>query len=334
MASQTPATVESLLSLLDQGKPFSPDPDQVTALIESSDKNLTDLFRLSDRLREKHAGRRVFLCSIINAKSGKCSQNCAFCAQSSFHHTSIDTYPLLSEEALTDQALAMAKAGATHYSIVTSGHSLNEAEIDRICRAVETIRKKTDLTVCGSLGMLSAASARKLIASGMTRYHHNLETARSHFDRICTTHSYDEDIETIHTAADNGFAVCSGGIFGLGESWAQRVEMAFTLRDLPVNTLPVNFLNPVPGTRLEDRSLVPALDALLCIAIFRLVNPDKNITVCGGREITLRDFQSWVFAAGANGLMIGNYLTTSGRDQAMDIAMIRDADLSISGELP
>jgi biotin synthase len=168
----------------------------------------------------------------------------------------------------------------------------------------------------------------------MTRYHHNLETARSHFDQICTTHSYDEDIETIHTAADNGFQVCSGGIFGLGESWAQRVELAFTLRDLPVNTLPVNFLNPVTGTRLEHLPLVPALDALLCIAILRLVNPDKNITVCGGREITLMDAQNRLFTAGANGLMIGNYLTTSGRDQAMDIAMIRDAGLSISGDLP
>lgn len=310
------------------GDYVSPEPEEVLALVEGCDDHLSSLLMITDLIRQKRSRNRVFLCSIINAKSGKCSQDCAFCAQSSAHKTQIDTYPLLSVDELKDKALMMENQGATHYSIVTSGHSLSEAEIDRVCTAVEIIRNKTRLTVCGSLGMLSESSAKKLISSGMTRYHHNLETARSHFDQICTTHSYDEDLDTIQTAVDNGFQVCSGGIFGLGESWAQRVELAFTLKDLPVDTIPVNFLNPVPGTRLEHMPLVSPRDALLCIAIMRLVNPDKSVTICGGREITLKDFQSWVFAAGANGLMIGNYLTTSGRDQAMDIEMIRDAGLS------
>lgn len=302
--------------------------DDVLSLIEHRRDIMPGILLLTDRILKKRSGDTVFLCSITNAKSGKCSQDCAFCAQSSFHKTRITTYPLIEVRDMADRALAMEKAGATHYSLVTSGHSLNETEIDRICRAVEMIRKKTKLTVCGSLGMLSENSARKLIESGMTRYHHNLETARSHFDRICTTHTYDEDIETIHTAVAHGFDVCSGGIFGLGESWEQRVELAFTLRDLPVNTLPINFLNPVPGTRLENAPLLSPMDAITCIAVMRLVNPDKNITICGGREVTLRDFQSWVFTAGANGLMIGNYLTTSGRDLAMDLAMIGDSGLT------
>ena len=159
--------------------------------------------------------------------------------------------------------------------------------------------------------MLSRESAEKLIASGMTRYHHNLETARSHFDSVCTTHTYEEDIETVQTARSVGFDVCCGGIFGLGETWEQRVELAFTLKELDIDTIPVNFLNPVSGTKLEKMPLLKAMDALKCIALIRLINPGKSIAICGGREIVLNDFQSWIFKAGADGLMAGNYLTIS-----------------------
>ena len=299
--------------------------EEALTLVHPSTRDLPELFHCADKLRNAFKQNRVFFCSILNARSGRCSENCAFCAQSSYHDTRIETYPLLSSDAMVEKALQMEAQGASHYSIVTSGHSLGSTDIDTICRAVEQIVKKTRLTVCGSLGMLSENSAKKLIASGMTRYHHNLETARSHFPSICTTHSYDEDLETVHTAVSNGFKVCSGGIFGLGESWEQRVELCMTLRDLPVDTLPINFLNPVKGTRLENQPLVSPMDALCCIALARLTNPRRSITVCGGREITLRDFQSWVYRAGADGLMIGNYLTTSGRDGAMDIGMTRDA---------
>jgi biotin synthase len=301
-------------------------PDEALTLVTETDPS--QLFMCSDQVRETFKGKDIFFCSIINARSGKCSENCAFCAQSSFHDTRIDTYPLLSVETITEKALLMEKTGATHYSIVTSGHSLKDDDIDQVCRAVESIRKQTRLTICGSLGMLSEKHAKKLISSGMKRYHHNLETARSHFGKICTTHDYDEDIATVRTAVDNGFDVCSGGIFGLGESWEQRVELAFTLKDLPVDTIPVNFLNPVKGTRLESSPLMHPMDALRCIALMRIVNPSKSITICGGREVTLKDFQSWVYAAGANGLMIGNYLTTSGRDAGMDIAMTAEAGFS------
>lgn len=289
---------------------------------------VTDLVLCANKLRQHFKKDKIFLCSIINAKSGKCSQDCAFCAQSSFHQTTIETYPLLSPETIIDNALEMHTAGATHYSVVTSGHSLTDDEIDQICKAVGIIREKTDMTVCGSLGMLSETSARKLIQSGMTRYHHNLETAESHFDKICTTHSYSEDIDTIQIAKKHGFNVCSGGIFGLGESWNQRVELAFTLKELDIDTVPVNFLNPVAGTKMETMDLLSPMDAIKIIALLRIINPEKNITICGGREITLKDFQSWVFPAGTNGLMIGNYLTTSGRDMAMDIEMINALGLT------
>lgn len=280
------------------------------------------------RCRERR-GDTVFLCSIVNAKSGKCSQDCAFCAQSASHETGVDIYPLMDEETLVARGLAMARAGATRFGIVTSGHSLNDAEIDRVCRVVERLRKETELTICGSLGMLDAKRGERLLSSGMGRYHHNLETSRSHFDAICTTHTYDEDIETVQLAAELGFGVCCGGILGLGESWAQRVELAMTVKELKADTIPINFLTPVAGTRMADRPLMPALDALKSVALFRLIAPEKRITVCGGREVTLRDFQSWLFSAGADGFMVGNYLTTAGRSLEDDFKMVADAGLCV-----
>lgn len=322
-----PDPAEILETILSQPD-FDITPDQALRLVHPDTRDMAALLHAADTRRRNNKANEVFLCSILNARSGRCSENCAFCSQSSFHDTQIPIYPLLSAHDMVDKAVSMEKQGATHYSIVTSGHSLGDADIDTICRAVESIRHLTKLTVCGSLGMLSEESARRLMSSGMTRYHHNLETARSHFPNICTTHSYDEDIDTIRTAAANGFKVCSGGIFGLGESWEQRVELCFTLKDLPVDTVPINFLNPVKGTRLEHMPLLSPMDALACIALVRLTHPRRGVTVCGGREVTLRDFQSWVYLAGADGLMIGNYLTTSGRDAAMDIAMTRDAGLT------
>lgn len=300
-------------------------------LVEPDRFDPAELFCASDIIRRHYKGESVFLCSIINAKSGRCSQDCAFCAQSSCHNTDIETWPLSAPETIVENALKMYRAGATRYSIVTSGLSLNDKEIDDVCKAVAAIKEKTGLVVCGSLGMLNEKSAAKLIASGMTRYHHNLETAESHFEYICTTHSWQEDIDTIKLAAKYGFKVCSGGIFGLGETWKQRIELAFTIRSLEIDTIPVNFLNPVPGTRMEKRPLLKPLDALKTIALMRFINPEKSITICGGREITLRDFQSWVFASGSDGLMIGNYLTTTGRDLNADIDMVDALGLKVGG---
>jgi len=292
-----------------------------------SQDNAVDLIMCANKIREKYKKNNVFTCSIINAKSGRCSEDCAFCAQSAFHKTGIETYPLLDKEKIINNSILMEKAGAVKYSMVTSGHSLSSKEIDSIGHAAEEINRQTDLSVCASLGQLTESMAIKLKEKGVITYHHNLETARSYFDQICTTHDYDEDIHTVKLAKSAGLKVCSGGILGLGETWAQRVELGFALKELDVDSIPINFLNPIPGTRMENRSLLLPMDALKCIAIFRFINPDKDITICGGREKTLGDFQSWIFMAGANGIMIGNYLTTKGRSAEMDMDMIRQMGL-------
>ena len=281
-----------------------------------------ELLAYAGRVRYRFTKSDVFTCVILNAKSGQCSQDCAFCAQSAHHKTGVKIYPLLDIEMLIENALTAQENGATNFSMVTSGQMLSGKEIDRISLAAEKIRQKTDLTVCASLGELTGDMAKQLKQSGVTNYHHNLETAGSYFHEICTTHDYEEDICTIKEAASAGLRICSGGILGLGESWEQRIELAATLRDLNVDSIPINFLNPIPGTKLENRPLVKPMDALKSIAIFRMMNPEKDIPICGGREITLKDLQSWVFMAGANGLMIGNYLTTKGRSIEMDMEMI------------
>ncbi len=296
-------------------------------LTDLQGERIFDLLACADKIRRNYKQDDIFTCVIVNAKSGRCSQDCAFCAQSAYHKTGVEVYPLLDEKTLLQRALLAQESGATNYSMVTSGHMLSGEDIERICRTVEQIRKETDLTVCASLGALNGDTAIQLKQSGITNYHHNLETSASYFHNICTTHEYDEDIFTLKQAASSGLRVCSGGILGLGESWAQRVELAFTLKELEVDSIPLNFLNPIPGTKLENRSVMRPLDALKSIAIFRMINPEKDITICGGREVTLKDLQSWIFAAGANGLMTGNYLTTKGRNIETDMEMIESLGL-------
>lgn len=288
-----------------------------------------DLVEHAAKIREHFLGNKIFTCSIINAKSGQCTEDCAFCAQSSHHTADIRIYPLLDVDTLVETARKREKEGASRYSMVTSGFKLKQAEIDTICRAADRIRKETGLIICASVGVVDMPYLRQLKSSGITRYHHNLETARSYFHAVCTTHDYEADIEAILLARQEGMDVCSGGIFGLGETWEQRVELAVTLRDLDVDAIPLNFLNPIPGTRLEKRGLLSPVEGLKAIAITRFLNPRRHITICGGRERTLSELQSKLFEAGADGLMIGNYLTTLGRDVEDDMKMIRALSLQI-----
>jgi biotin synthase len=267
-------------------------------------------------------GHRPFTCSITNAKSGTCSQDCTFCAQSGHYDTGSPTHPLLPLEELIERGLAMHKAGAKCYSLVTSGLRLSSAEIDRICRCVMELKSRTSLELSASLGLLSEDYADRLTRAGLTRYHHNLETARSYFPSICTTHDYEDDVATVRLARKHGLNICSGGILGLGETWAQRIELAATLADLKVDTVPLNFLSPIPGTPLQDSSLLSPHDALKSVALFRFMLPRASITIAGGRERILGDFQSWLPLAGANGMMIGNYLTTKGRNLDADLRML------------
>ncbi len=290
------------------------------------------LFMAASQVKEHFVGSRVSLCSIINAKSGRCAENCAFCAQSSHHSSDVPVYPLIDEESLVAGAHAAEKCGSICYGIVTSGTGINPGdELDRICRALKRIRMETSIPPSCSLGILDNETAKKLKEAGADTYHHNLETSRSFFPQICTTHDYEEDVATIKAAKSAGMKVCSGGIFGLGETPAQRIEMALTLKELEVDSVPLNFLNPIAGTRLENASNISPQECLVTIALYRLLLPDKMITVCGGREKNLRDLQSWMFFAGASGTMIGNYLTTTGRNTDDDWQMLRDLELDTEG---
>lgn len=295
---------------------------EALVLSDLAGDDIIDFLAGANKITSAYLPKEIFTCTILNAKSGHCSQDCAFCAQSAHHQTEIKSYPLLCKEKMVANSLEMEKSGASFFSMVTSGERLTDAEIKIICSATAEIKAKTSLTICGSLGMLTENQASALKQNGMTNYHHNLETAESFFDRICTTHTYAEDIETLKAATASGLLACSGGILGLGESWAQRIELAFTLKNLKVKRIPINFLIPIPGTRLENQPSLSPMDALKSIALFRFINPQTDITICGGREHTLKDYQSWIFMAGANGVMIGNYLTTRGRDMQMDLEMI------------
>lgn len=311
--------------IIDNG--YVPSYEEACALAHLPEENTFDLLACAHKITRAFKGNRITLCAILNAKSGFCTEDCTFCAQSSHHQTGISTYDLKSEDFMVTDAIGRREAGATRFSMVTSGLMLTEEEIATICRSTERIKENTDITVCASVGTLTPERARALRESGVSVYHHNLETARSFFDQICTTHDYEDDINTLKLVKEEGFRVCSGGILGLGESWEQRVELACTLRDLDVEGIPLNFLNPVPGTKMENRRLLSPMEALKSIALFRFVNPDRDIFICGGREVTLKDYQSWIFIAGANGCMVGNYLTTQGRSVEMDLEMIRELGL-------
>ena len=282
------------------------------------------LLPLSNRVRRHHCGQKIALCAITNAKSGRCPEDCAFCAQSISYDTGVEIFPLIKVAELTERAREAAVCGVENFSIVTSGTAVDnpdeQAEIIAMLKKIEA----QEMAPCASLGFLDAVTARRYRQAGLKHYHHNLETARSFFPQICTTHDYEKAVTTVKTAKDAGLYVCSGGIMGLGESWAQRVELALTLRELRVDSIPLNFLLPVNGTPLADEPGLTPFQALLTIAMFRLVCPACDIRICGGRQRTFGDFQALLFPAGANGLMVGNYLTTSGRQWQDDCRLLSD----------
>ena len=320
--------IEQLIKKVKAGE--APSDAEGQAILESRGAELTRIFAGAHALREEHFGDRAELCSIINAKSGRCAENCAFCAQSAHARTAAPVYPLKSLEEIVAGARQALSEGSHCYGIVTSGTRVDPGpELERILDALKEIRRLGGIDASASLGILDTSTAKELAAAGCVTYHHNLETARSFFPKICSTHDYAEDVATVRAAKAAGMKVCCGGIFGLGESPAQRVELARTLRDLEVDSVPLNFLNPVPGTRLEGAQHLTPMDCLRIIALFRYFLPDRRIAVCGGREQNLREFQSWIFMAGASGTMVGNYLTTKGRDRDTDLQMFADAEVII-----
>ena len=295
-----------------------------------SPADIHHLIAQANRIRAEFHGDRIDLCAIVNAKSGRCSENCGFCAQSSHFKTEAAIYPLMTHEEIMDAGNKAVDAGAYRFSIVTSGKGvINRSDMDAIVREVEELTRM-GIRVCASLGLLSDETALALKQAGLERYHHNLETSRSHYPSICTTHDFQDRVDTVYTAHRAGLEVCCGGILGLGESRKQRVELAFEIKDLPVRSIPINILNPIPGTPLGDQPPLEPLEVLKTIAVFRFILPDREIRTCGGREMNLRGLQPLMFTAGCTGTMIGNYLTTEGRNPEQDIRDIEDLGLTIA----
>ena len=274
------------------------------------------------------AGPERFTCGIINAKSGRCTEDCAFCAQSRHHKTNAPAYPLVTGEALLGRARELAERGVTRMGIVTSGAGPSREDFEQICAAARHIRQEVDIELCASLGALSPDKAQKLKEAGFSSYHHNLETARSFYPSICSTHDYQVRCDTVLRAREAGLRVCSGGLFGLGESWAQRIELAQTLQELRVDSIPVNFLMPIPGTGLESAKPLSAVEGLGILVLLRLMHPERDIVICGGRATTLGEWDRLGMFSCANGMMVGDYLTEKGGPFERDLALARDlADL-------
>ncbi len=288
------------------------------------------LLDTTEAVRRRFKGDGIRLCSIVNARSGHCSEDCSFCSQSARSKAAIRKYPLLGEEEIVRAAREARDRGAREFSIVGSGLAMrSRRELERVGNAVERIRTELGLETCVSLGTLSAESVAYLLSRGLRSVHHNLETSRRFFPSMCTTHDYEEDVRAVRDAKAAGAWVCCGGIFGIGETPQDRVDLAMTLRELAVDSIPINFLNPVDGTPLAGRRELTPYDGIRIIAMMRLVNPAREIIVCGGREVCLRDLQGLMFAAGATGTMAGNYLTTAGRPADEDVRMIADLGLSV-----
>jgi biotin synthase len=291
-------------------------------------EEIMELLCWTNKVRHRSKGRTIDLCAIINAKSGRCSEDCTFCAQSAHYPTRIKKYSLRSESDLLEAAGQARASGAARFSLVTSGRSLlRPKELERVCRVISSLAGKGMISPCASLGLLTPELAEALKKAGLVRYHHNLETGPKYYPSICTTHSFSDRLATLRLAREAGFSLCSGGIFGLGETLDDRLEMAFLLKKMQVDSVPLNFLNPIPGTPLASQPPLPPLEILKSIALFRLILPEADIRTCGGRENSLRTLQPLMYLAGCNGTMIGNYLTTAGRNPETDIQEILDLGL-------
>lgn len=273
--------------------------------------DLAWLKQAANLIRKHFCGNNFDLCSIINGKSGRCSENCKYCAQSIHYQTSVEVYDLLNETTIKDVALYNENKGVGRFSIVTSGRRLNNQDFLDTVKIYQNLHATTKISLCASLGLLDLEQLKQLKAVGVKRYHNNLETSRNFFSNICTTHSYQQKIETIKAAQKAGLEVCSGGIMGMGESWQDRVDLAFELKGLGIKSIPINILNPIPGTPLEHLCPLSKEEVERIFAIFRFILPDATIKMAGGRGL-LNDQGLSIFKSGANGAITGDMLTTQG----------------------
>lgn len=291
--------------------------------LELAEAPLEPLCRLADSLRQHFCGNGFDICTIVNGKSGRCSENCKYCAQSACYPTKVEEYPLMTTEQLVAPARYNHQRGVLRYSIVTSGKRLSDREVEQVCESVRAIRREVGIQLCGSFGLLGEEQFRKLKEAGVSRVHNNLETSRRNFPNVCTTHSYEDKLEAIRAAKRAGLAVCSGGIVGLGETMEDRVDMAIDLRELGVRSIPVNMLNAIPGTPYEGNRRLTDDEMRRIVAIFRWMVPDASIRLAGGRGL-LADKGRACFQSGANAAISGDMLTTAGISIETDMQMLRE----------
>lgn len=290
---------------------------------------LDQLCKAANELREYFCKNSFDICTIINGKCGKCSENCKYCAQSIYFKTNIEEYPLLDNDALLKSAQYNENKGVLRYSIVTSGKKMSQKDLSNVCESYKLIKQNSNISLCASHGLLSYNDFISLKNSGVTRYHNNLETSRNFFPNICTTHSYDNKIETIKAAKEAGLEVCSGGILGLGESMEDRIDMALDIRELGICSMPVNILNPIKGTPLEDMPTLSYDEIKRTIAIFRFIIPYGAIRLAGGRGL-LYDKGKQLFKCGANATITGDMLTTCGITIDEDISIIKELNYKVN----
>lgn len=294
--------------------------DEALTLVDAPLKELT---KAADEIRRQLCGNTFDICTIINGKSGRCSENCKYCAQSSFYKTCVEEYPLLSTEKIVEQAVHNYEQGVLRYSIVCSGKKLSDSEVDKLCESIKAIKKACPISVCVSLGLLDEENFRKLKNAGADRVHNNLETSRRFFPQVCTTHTFDDKIKAIKAAKSAGLEVCSGGIMGLGETMEDRIDMILQARELGVRSVPVNMLNPIANTPFENNRILTQEEMQRIVAIFRFVIPDGFIRLAGGRGI-MSDKGRSLFTSGANAAISGDMLTTQGITTEKDMQILKE----------
>ena len=281
-----------------------------------------ELCQAADEIREKFSGNQVELCSIINGKSGHCSENCRFCAQSAFNKTDCETYDFIEDEKIIARAVQDANEGVHRFAIVTSGRSLSGADFEEAINVYKKMSSTLKMNFCASFGFLTKDQLLRLKDAGVTRYHHNIETSRRNFPNICTSHTFDMKLETIKTVKEIGMKICSGGIIGMGETFEDKIDMALTLSEAGVDSIPINALMPIKGTPFENIRQLSEDEILRTIAMFRFINPQSTIRLAAGRKL-LSNSGEKAFNAGANAMITGNMLTTSGTTIAGDISLMK-----------
>ncbi len=303
--------------------------DEALGLTELSKSEVPDLISLARKVTLKYKGDGVFLRSIISAQTGNCPEDCSFCSQSAHFDTEVTAHPLMAKEKILLAAKQSEKMGAMDFCIVISAKGPTPRIFKQVLEAVDLLREETNLKIGCSLGDLKEEQAYALKEHGVWRYNHNLETCKSFFPNVCTTHSYEDRYRTAELVKEVGMNLCCGGILGMGESVRQRLELAFELRELGPSWVPINFINPRPGTPFENMETLSPFEAVKTISIFRLILPDKILMTAGGREVTLRDLQAMGLVAGANAMILGNYLTTPGRTPEEDLRMLDDLEMPV-----